>query len=140
MRTKMIGQMIRLLAAGLVLAAVSVPSAAAHVFESQPRLTIRRDPTGTVSPGDRVLVFGRVRSGRDICKVGRRVVLFEKIAGPDRRIGTDETDAEGEYRFVLHPRRDFTVYVRVPRFFESSYGHSHECLRARSANLAIDVG
>lgn len=114
--------------------------ARAHNFEDSPRVTRHRTPSGTVSSGDRVVVFGRVKAApHKVCKVDREVTLFRVRPGADKRLATDTTDAEGEYRFVGHPRVDQTVYVRLPRFFESSYGHSHECDRARSRNLFIDV-
>lgn len=111
----------------------------AHVFEKQPRVTIDRSPAGTVSPGERVVIFGKVKSGQDVCKVGRKIRLMLKRPGPDKLLETDVTDGNGEYRFVRRPRKDQTVYTRLPRFFESSYGHSHECLRALSRDLSIDV-
>lgn len=113
--------------------------ASAHVFENQPRVKIHRSPEGTVSPGTRVVIFGKVRSAQDACKAGRKVKLMRKRPGPDKLLDTDVTDGDVEYRLVLRPRKDQTVYVRLPRFFESSYGHSHECLPARSSGLFVDV-
>lgn len=111
----------------------------AHVFEDSPRVRIDRTPSGTVDSGDRVVVFGRVKAPHKICKVDRVVTLLRVRPGADKRLATDTTDAEGEYRFIGHPRVDQTVYVKLPRFFETSYGHSHECNGARSRNLSIDV-
>lgn len=123
------------LSASLLVAGV----AWADVFENQPRVKIDRSPAGTVSPGERVVIFGKVKSGQDVCKAGREVQLMRRQPGPDKLLETDVTDGDGEYRFVRRPRKDQTVYTRLARFFESSYGHSHECLRATSRDLFIDV-
>jgi len=112
----------------------------AHTFHDSPSITIDRSPSGTVSPGDRVVVFGHVKAPHKLCKTGREVSLFRVQPGADRRLATDTTDAEGEYRFVRHPKGDQTVYVRLPHLLETSYGHSHECDKARSSNLSISVG
>jgi hypothetical protein len=125
--------------AGLVAVFTLAGVAAAHVFNANPGLTIRKLPTGATDPGDRVVVFGRILSQRSFCKAGRAVRLFRVRPGADPQIGRDITDAEGEYRFVRHPRSDRTVYTRIGLKFGSSYGHSHRCDPERSANRFINV-
>lgn len=122
-------------AIGLVLAAV----AGAHVFVSSPQLSIAKVPSGSIAPGARIIVYGRIHSSRSFCKRDRRVRLFRVSPGPDRFLGSDRTDNEGEYRFVRRPRRDQTVYTRIGRLVVSSYGHRHACRADRSRNLRINV-
>lgn len=119
---------------------LALPTALAHVFEAHPGLAIHRIPAGVVEPGERVRVFGRLRTGRSICRQDRVVRLLMVRPGRDRLLATDRTDAEGEYLFILRPRRNMTVYTVVRRSLETSYGHSHDCRRARSKNLSISVG
>lgn len=112
----------------------------AHTFTNRPRLIINKVPGGATDPGDRVVIYGRIVSGRAPCRDGRIVRLFRVVPGPNRLLATDLTDFEGEYLFVRRPRRDQTLYTRISRFVETSYGHSHVCRRARSRDLFVDVG
>jgi hypothetical protein len=119
----------------LALAAV----AAAHVFFATPSLTIAKVPRGATAAGARIVVYGQIVSGRGFCRSGRIVRLFRVRPGPDRLLARDVTDREGEYLFVRRPGRDQTVYTRIRHRLATSYGHSHECARARSRNLFINV-
>jgi hypothetical protein len=113
--------------------------AAAHVFSASPSLTINKLPRGATAPGAKVIVYGRIVSGRSFCKSGRIVRLYRVRPGPNPLLATDVTDREGEYFFSRRPRRDQTVYTRISRLSVSSYGHLHQCARARSSNLFINV-
>jgi hypothetical protein len=122
-------------ALGLALAAV----AAAHVFTASPSLSIGKVPAGVTAPGTRIIVFGKIHSGRALCKANRNVRLFRVRPGADRLLATDVTDREGEYSFALRPRGDRRVYTRISRLFQSSYGHRHVCRADRSRTLFINV-
>jgi hypothetical protein len=113
-------------------------SAGAHSFVSQPRVTIDKSPAGPTAPGDRVVIFGDVK-GRGFCTDGRQVTLFRSRPGADERVGTDRTDNDGEYRFVIRPQADGSFYVRIGPRRQTSYGHSHRCRGDRSPSVFINV-
>lgn len=113
--------------------------AVAHTFFATPSITIHKAPFGATSPGARVVVHGRIISGRNFCKVNRVVRLFRVRPGPNRLLATDRSDSEGEYVFSRHPRRDQTLYTRIRARSSTSYGHSHNCAAARSRNRFINV-
>jgi hypothetical protein len=132
----------RLLLLLVLVAAVGMGVAAtvsAHPFVASPSLSIGKVPSGTTSPGERVVIFGKVHSGRQLCKEDRVVRLFKVRPGADRLLARDRTDAEGEYGFVRRPGGDQRVYTRIGRLHEVSYGHDHLCRAARSNNLRINV-
>jgi hypothetical protein len=114
-------------------------SAGAHVSTAGTSLTIKKVPGPPVDRGDKVLVFGKLKSGDAACKTGKTVTLFRKKRGPDRRLGTDLTDAEGEYRFKLRPRRTMRLYTRFNGTVTTSYGHSHTCQASRSKTKPVKV-
>jgi hypothetical protein len=122
-------------ASALAFASVAV----AHTFFATPSLTIHKAPFGATSPGARVVVHGRIISGRSFCKANRVVRLFRVRPGPNRLLATDRSDSEGEYRFIRHPRRDQRVYTRIRARSSTSYGHSHNCAADRSRNRFINV-
>jgi hypothetical protein len=113
--------------------------AVAHTFFATPSLTIHKAPFGATSPGARVVVHGRIISGRSFCKANRVVRLFRVRPGPNRLLATDRSDNEGEYVFIRHPRRDQTLYTRIRARSSTSYGHSHNCAADRSRNRFINV-
>jgi hypothetical protein len=130
----------RLLLAGVAAVGLGVAgTAAGHPFTASPSLTISKVPAGATSPGERIVVFGKIRTGRAFCKNDRRVRLFRVRPGADRLIATDRSDAEGEYGFALRPRRDQRVYTRIGRLERHTYAHDHVCRAARSHNLRINV-
>jgi hypothetical protein len=113
--------------------------AVADTFFATPSLTIHKAPFGATSPGARVVVHGRIISGRSFCKVNRVVRLFRVRPGPNRLLATDRSDSEGEYVFIRHPRRDQRVYTRIRARSFNTYGHSHNCAADRSRNRFINV-
>lgn len=118
---------------------VAVPRVFAHVFKARPRISVDRVPDGAVNQKERVVIFGRLQTARTICRQDRVVRLLRARPGRDSLIATDTTDAEGEYLLILRPRRSMTIYTVVARSLKTSYGHSHDCARARSTNLRIRV-
>jgi hypothetical protein len=123
----------------VVLGLALTAGAVAHNFSASPVLRIAKVPRGATDPGARVVIFGRILSSRSFCKSNRIVSLYRVRPGPDRLMGRDRTDAEGEYRFVRRPIRDHVVYTRIARRFHSSYGHRHVCSSDRSGSLFINV-
>lgn len=114
-------------------------SAAAHVSTAPTSLTIKKVPGPPIDRGDRVLVFGKLKSPDSNCRGGQTVHLFKKKPGADRRLGTDQTDAEGEYRFRLRPNRTLKLYTRFQGSVDTSYGHSHTCEPSKSKNKKVKV-
>jgi len=112
--------------------------AGAHDFTVRPRISIDKIPNGATDPGERVIVHGDI-NGKRLCRRDRVVTLFEVQSGSDRRIDTDRSDREGEFRFVLHPDDDMTVYARIGKLVDRSYDHRHVCRKARSERLSINV-
>jgi hypothetical protein len=120
---------------------VALPAlASAHVVDARTRLSIARVPAGSVKPGTRVTVFGRLRSAAGaICFRRKLIRLYAVRRGPDRLLAAHVTNAEGRYRFVRRPRSDTRVYVRFPGSFMSNYGHEHVCRSSSSRAILLDV-
>jgi hypothetical protein len=127
-----------LLVAASIVGAVA-GTAGAHVVDAKTRLTIARVPQGKVDSRERVVVFGRLRSQAAICRRGKLVKLRERRRGFDPVLARDRTDAEGEYRFVLRPRRDLVLYAHFGGALRTSYGHRHRCRLDNSPIIRIDV-
>jgi hypothetical protein len=122
-----------------LLTSVLVGTAGGHTFVSDTSLSRGKVPRGATDPGDRVIIFGRLKSPRPVCRSSKLVRLMRVRPGPDKVLARDWTDAEGDYRFVRHPSRDQTVYTRFSGTFFSNYGHSHRCLGSRSRNRVIRI-
>jgi hypothetical protein len=118
---------------------VVVGTAVAHTVVAETSLTIHKAPRGATNAGLKIVIFGRLRSARPACRSNKLVKLFRVRPGPDRLLATDRTDLEGDYRFVRHPRRDQTDYTRFSGTFNTSYGHSHRCVKSRSLNKFINI-
>jgi hypothetical protein len=127
-------------AAALLLATILPDASLAHTFAARTNLTIHKVPVGATDAGATIVVYGRLRSGRATCRSNKVVKLMKVRPGPDRVLGRDRTDSEGEYLFVRKPFSDQTVYTRFSGTLQTSYGHSHRCRHSRSDNLFINVG
>jgi hypothetical protein len=126
------------LISALVLALVPMGTASAHTATFPTTLTIDKLPSGAVSAGEKVLVFGRLKPKK--CRNQQAVTLWEKESGPDHKLGTDHLDKDGEYSFKLHPDSDIRVYAKVVRsVLVSNYQHSHTCAKDRSDTIGISV-
>ena len=127
------------IAGTLFVTTVLVSTALAHTYVAETTLTIHKEPRGVTEVGAKVFVFGRLRSARPAGRVFEWVKLMRVRPGPDRAMERDRTDSEGNYRFVLHPLRDQTVYAKFFGSFRDPSGHSHRCLSSRSENQFINV-
>jgi hypothetical protein len=107
----------------------------AHVFDAGTSVKARRIPTGTVERRARVLVVGKLQSSVAACRQGELVELKRRA----RTLRTDLTDAEGEFRFKIRPRKTIRVFVQFDGSVETSYGHSHTCGGSRSQNIRLKV-
>ena len=125
---------------GVLLVTTCLVSAViAHTYVAETSLTIHKEPRGVTEAGAKIFVFGKLRSPRPACRVNEWVKLMRVRPGPDRAMGRDRTSSEGNYRFVLHPVRDLTVYAKFFGSFRDPVGHSHRCLSSRSDNQTINV-
>jgi hypothetical protein len=122
-----------------VLTTVAIGTAVAHTVVADTTLTIRKAPRGATNPGGKVIIFGRLKSARPACRSNKAVRLMKVRPGIDKVLAVDRTDLEGDYRFVRHPGGDVTVYTRFLGTLNTSYGHSHQCLKDRSRNRFINV-
>lgn len=113
------------------------PDVAAHTVTADTRVKASKLQGGFKKR--RVIIFGQLRSAEPACRVGEVVQLVRKRPRPWKVLATDVTDSEGDYLFARRFWRDVRVFVRHPRSTETSYGHSHTCLRSRSRTLSIDV-
>ena len=93
-------------AATFLLVSILASSASAHNFVANTSLTIHKSPTGDTHPGHDVVIFGKLRSGHHSCEVHKVVRLMKKRPGPDKLLGRDRTDTEGDYSFLRNPTRD----------------------------------
>jgi hypothetical protein len=112
--------------------------AGAHDSSVKPRITIGKLPRGVVDSGDRVVVHGDIK-GKTLCRQQRVVSLFAVDPGANSLLETDRSDGDGEFRFVLRPRNDMTVYARVGRLADRNYNHRHVCRPRSSERLDINV-
>jgi hypothetical protein len=122
-----------------ILTTVAIGTAVAHTFVAETTLTIRKAPRGATNPGGKVIIYGRLKSANPSCRSNKLVRLMKVRPGADKILDVDRTDLEGDYRFVRHPGGDVTVYTRFLGTFNTSYGHSHQCLKDRSRNRFINV-
>ena len=129
--------MIAVLAA-VLLASVLAGTSLANTWEKATRLSIHMSPSGQVEPGDRVLIYGRLRP--EACQVDQKIRLMQVIPGPNEVLKSDTTDGDGEYSFRLRPDESMKVYAAFAGSVENSYNHSHACLKSTSERLVIDVG
>jgi hypothetical protein len=123
---------------GLFCLMLSAPSYA-HDVSIGTRVSKSKLPRGSLSPGQRVIVFGRVGAVDEACKSFVLVELMRRIPGPDRVLQGDATDAEGEYMFLRRPRSDQRLYVRFAGFQQVVAGHDHMCGGSASRQFRLNV-
>jgi hypothetical protein len=123
----------------LFLLALAPGTTQAHVATIATRVGINEVPAGAVSPGQRVVIYGRLRSAEQDCREGHTIRLLRRRLGPDEVVATDVTDAEGEYRFIRRPGVTQVVYARFNGAIVTSYGHSHTCSASKSRGVRLNV-
>ena len=124
---------------GLLVSTLFVGSSSAHVRKIDTTLTIKSSPNGPVDPGDKVLVFGKIKPNK--CRLGQSVTVYEAGPGSDPALGSDNLDGDGEYSVTLHPNSTLRVYAKVgSAVIVSDYEHTHKCKGDRSPKIKINVG
>lgn len=105
---------------GLLVSALFVGTASAHVNKIDTTLTIHSSPAG-----NRVLVFGKIKPKK--CRLGQTVTVYEVGPGADDALGSDNLDGDGEYS-VRVPGSTGRVYAKVgSAVIVSNYQHTHKC-------------
>jgi hypothetical protein len=88
------------------LAQPAAASAGVHKYDTE--LTVTKDRTA--------FYHGYVKSEVRKCERGRRVVLFKRRPGADRRLGTARSNRQGGWGLVLdHPVKSHGVYGKAKR-------------------------
>ena len=128
-------------AAAVIVVAVPAASAGDGIHDTKLSITHEGgwippdDDPDAEFPGHYVLWHGRVDSGVEKCMDERRVVLFKKRDGRDRKLGAAISDfradyGRGEWGVNAPMAARATVYARVMR--ES--GNGYVCLADRAAH------
>jgi hypothetical protein len=88
--------------------------------------------------GNRQRFSGEVRSGKQVCERGRRVLLKrDRRKGRDRTVAQTVTDREGRYRIPLPDRQGRRFYTRAPRQSATTRGGQDvTCLGDRSRTVS----
>jgi len=125
---------------GILMVVVALPTGlSAHTVSSSTKISKAKLPRGTLGPGQRVIVFGRLTALDAVCEAGRPVQLMRRVPGNDRVLQTDMTDTEGEYYFLRRPRGDQRLYVRFVGVQEVIPEHLHSCAASVSAQFDLKV-
>ncbi len=119
------------LVACLAIGGVAASAATVHRYHSA--VTIHYSPATTYSPTARF--HGKVKSGHARCIPHRKVVVFKKRPGADKKIGSDFSNAAGRWRV----NRTFGPYAQAHKYYAIVRRHRlnqhHICKRAVSATI-----
>jgi hypothetical protein len=114
-------------------------TAGAHTLTADSFFSLRKAPPGVVESGKAVAVFGKLKSSAPECFVGQTVFLMRRQKGPNKKLASDQTDAEGEYLMQRRPRRNQKWYVKYQGYVLVDLAHSHTCLGSKSRAVRIRV-
>jgi hypothetical protein len=81
------------------------------------------------------LYHGKVQSEAPKCVRGRRVTLFERRSGPDRKVGRDRTNRRGRWTVKVPPDElepQDRFYAKVSRKLNIVSGEGYVCRGDRS--------
>jgi len=86
------------------------------------------------------LYHGKVKADAPKCVRNRRVVLFERRSGPDRKVGTDRTNRRGRWKVKvavdeLEPQDRF--YAKARRKLNIVSGDGYVCRADRSKTVTF---
>ncbi len=129
-------QFITLIAATALVCAGLVAVAAAHTVKYDSTVTIHQKKNGTApdSFAGRVICQQNVR-----CESNRTVKVKQVVAGPDILVGTDVTDANGNWEYTLAGAAPKGTYhaVATRSVLRQTTQHHHVCKRAVSSDLTV---
>jgi hypothetical protein len=125
---------------GGVLLSLTVPALAKN-FVDTTHLTILRTPSGTLSPGERVNIHGRLKSVHQACHSHKKIHLYRRNKGQStfHHIDVTTTTTTGKYHFFRHPRKSAEYYTRFKGTDTGVHPNHHVCLKSRSRTIHIPV-
>lgn len=86
---------------------------------------------------NRTLFKGKVRSEDPECLGDRRVTVFKKRPGKDKKVGSDFTNNRGKWK-VDKRQANGRYYARVAaKQLSGYYGPGDKCARARSRTIRV---
>jgi hypothetical protein len=123
-----------------VLLSWTVP-ALANNFIDATHLTIHRTPSGTLSPGERVKIYGRLKSPHQACHSHKKIHLYRRNKGQStfHHIAVTTTTTTGKYHFFRHPRKSAEYYTRFKGTDTGVHPNRHICHHSRSQTIHIPV-
>jgi hypothetical protein len=102
--------------------------------------TIGHGTDTVTSPGDRYKIRGDVGSvaPNEKCDIDRTVKLFREQTGDDPKKGEDQTNDEGEFKFVFRNGLKVAMYyIKVTkRILKANENHRHVCRKGRTLSFA----
>jgi hypothetical protein len=127
------------IAAGLLVSTLFVSTSSAQVGRIETRLSFKLSPSGPVSSGEEVRIFGQLKPTR--CRLGQTVRVYSAEGVPDTVIGTDDLNRRGEYAVTINPTSDLRVYglVESALIVNGSGDTTHKCKGDRTRFYRIDV-
>jgi hypothetical protein len=125
------------LVSGVVLTSVLAGSAIAVVGEKETTLTIAKAPSGKTDPGDKVLIFGRLKP--TACQALQTIKLIQVLEDGNQKLKTGKTASDGEYSFKLKPKETIKVFTKFPGSVDSTYEGSLTCLKSKSDKIKLKV-
>lgn len=78
---------------------------------------------------------GKVKSPRRQCLKGRKITVFRKKPGPDKRIGSGTSIGGGHWKVNKKPDKGKKYYAKVKKRRVKKHGHSHRCKPGRSRTV-----
>ena len=85
--------------------------------------------------GDDWLFMGQVESPKRACRVDRRVAVFEKLDGPDKKMGSDRSNSRGTW-LVRRPDYTTTTSVWYAKTAKKKLARGKRCKPDRSPEIA----
>ena len=124
---------------GLLVSSLLAGISSADLEKIETTLSFKLSPSGQVSPGEEVLVFGSLSPQR--CWLHQTVRVYFAGTNPDSILGSDELNRHGAYSVTVAPTSDMRVYGLVESgFIVNDSGHTtHKCKGDRTRFFRIDV-
>ena len=124
---------------GLLVSSLLVGISSAEVEKIETTLSFKLSPSGPVSSGEEVLVFGRLKPQR--CRLGQTVRVYFAGTNPDTILGSEDLNRDGDYSVTITPTSDMRVYGLVESGFivNDSGDTTHKCKGDRTRFYRIDV-
>ena len=88
------------------------------------------------------LYHGKVKSAYQECKANRKVILYRKRPGADKKIGTDRANDNGRWKVAISgsPPNGAKYYAKVRNYEASGTGTGLSCSNDRSPTVTFVGG